>query len=93
MHLQNKISLQEKIAQSTQNVADLQRANQMSMTTSQGQKGGAKKDPEAEVNLEEMLNELSREILRIYKNNLNPHADLQIRNPIDLLTVRLKKSQ
>ena len=47
----------------------------MSMTTSQGA-ASKKKDAEGEVNLEEMLNELSKEILRIYKNNLNPHADL-----------------
>ena len=50
---------------------------------------GKKKD-DGEVNLEEMLNELSREILKIYKTNLNPHADLNARNPLDLLTVSIK---
>ena len=40
--------------------------------------------------MEEMLNELSREILKIYKTNLNPHADLNARNPLDLLTVSIK---
>jgi hypothetical protein len=36
--------------------------------------------------LEELLNDVSRDILRIYKNTINPHADLHTRNPIDLLT-------
>jgi hypothetical protein len=58
----------------------------MSMMTSQVA-ANKKKDAEGEMNLEEMLNELSEEILRIYKDNLNPHADLQIRSPLDLLTV------
>ena len=36
--------------------------------------------------MEELLNDVSRDILRIYKNTINPHADLHTRNPIDLLT-------
>ena len=46
-----------------------------------------KKEGEHDFNIEEILHELQRDILRIYKTYLNPHADLQTRNPLDLLTV------
>lgn len=62
----------------------------MKMTSSSGGahhtgRGGKKAD-EGEINLEELLNDLSRDILKIYKTTLNPHADLHTRNPLDLLT-------
>jgi hypothetical protein len=49
-----------------------------------GKKGG----DEGDVNLEDLLSEISKEIFRIYKSALNPHADMHARNPLDLLTVR-----
>lgn len=56
--------------------------------------GGAQKDKnkkgqvdESDVNLEEILNEISRFVFNIYKNHINPHADVHAaRNPLDLLT-------
>lgn len=42
---------------------------------------------ESDVNLEEILNEISKVVFNIYKNNINPHADVHAaRNPLDLLT-------
>jgi hypothetical protein len=48
---------------------------------------GKKAADESDVNLEEILNEISRSIFNIYKNNINPHADANAaRNPLDILT-------
>ena len=99
VHFNNKLQLHDKIQQSTQNVNELQKHSQMNMIASNQAAAGTgnpmgmstkaekKKEAEGEVNLEELLNDISRDILRIYKHTFNPQADVHTRNPLDLLTV------
>lgn len=42
---------------------------------------------ENEVNIEELLKDITKDIHRIYKNSLEAHADLEAKQPIDILKV------
>lgn len=93
--MNNKDHLIEKIAQNQMSMYELKKQSKVSMTVNQapasstGSKKDKNKKDEGELNLEEILNDLNRDILRIYKTAINPNADLTTRNPIDLLTVRI----
>jgi hypothetical protein len=41
---------------------------------------------DGEVNLEEILNDICSQIVNIYRKSMNPHADINTRKPLDLLT-------
>ena len=93
--MNNKEHLIDKISQNQMSMYELKKQSKVSITSSNqaaasntGAKNSKKKD-EGELNLEDILNDLNRDILRIYKTAINPNADLTTRNPIDLLTVRI----
>lgn len=65
------------------NTASATASHTLGGNSSKHKKGGA---DESDVNLEDMLNEISKDVFRIYKTALNPHADIHARNPLDLLT-------
>ena len=67
---------------------ELQKHSQMNMISSSLPKiDSKKKEADGDVNLEELLNDISRDILKVYKATFNPQADVHMRNPLDLLTV------
>lgn len=94
----NKIELQDKISLSLANVNEFKKQGQMQLVSNQASAAGnaahgtakdkAKKIvDDSDVNLEEILNDISKVVFSIYKNNINPHADVHAaRNPLDLLT-------
>ncbi len=66
-------------------------ANTASTSASQTQCANKEKSKKAgaddsDINLEDLLNDISKDVFRIYKTTLNPHADIHARNPLDLLT-------
>jgi ATP-dependent Lon protease len=80
------------------NVNELKKQGQMQLVSNQSAAAGntaqgSSKDKnkkvvdESDVNLEEILNDISKFVFNIYKNHINPHADIHAaRNPLDLLT-------
>jgi hypothetical protein len=50
-----------------------------------------KKGAEEEINIDEMLNDLRRDIIRVYKETIEKHADLHAKATIDILTVSIMK--
>lgn len=94
----NKIELQEKIALSVANVNEFKKQGQMQLVSNQASAAGntahgnskdkgKKTVDDSDINLEEILNDIQKVIFNIYKNNINPHADINAaRNPLDLLT-------
>jgi hypothetical protein len=80
------------------NVNEFKKQGQMQLVSSQASAGGNaghgnSKDKgkkivdDSDVNLEEILNDISKVVFSIYKNHINPHADVHAaRNPLDLLT-------
>ena len=98
LHLANKIEVQEKIALSLANVNEFKKQGQMQLVSHQATAAGStghgnskdkgkKAVDDSDINLEEILNDIQKVIFNIYKNNINPHADINAaRNPLDLLT-------
>ena len=88
MHKKNKNELREQINESRSQLADLKKKSQLgTIQTSQGgttDKNGAAQ--EMEVNIEELLNDLRRDICRVHINTHSPEMDLQAKQTIDILT-------
>lgn len=94
MHEKNKRNLEEQIAESEKNLYELKKRSSVNtISNSQAEKdkskGGKGEDEEADVNIVEILNELKRDIHKVYKNTIDPHADLHAKQTLDILTVSL----
>lgn len=85
----DKKDLEDKITENNRNLQELKRRNQMSTVsnTSAANDKDKDKDSENEVNIEELLKDVTKDIHRIYKNGLEAHADLEAKQPIDILKV------
>ena len=48
---------------------------------------GGDNDAKNEINIDEILNDLKKEILRVYKSTIDPTADVNAKQAIDMLAV------
>ena len=92
VHEKNKRNLEDQIAESEKNLYELKkRSSVVTISNTQAEKDRAKgskgEDEEADVNIVEILNELKRDIHKVYKNTIDPHADLHAKQTLDILTV------
>lgn len=74
-NFKDKKDLEERIQENNRNLNELKRRNQMSTIASSG--NDKDKDKEEEVNIEELLKDITKDINRMYKNTLEAHADLE----------------
>ena len=70
----DKKDLEEKIVEAQKNLNELKKRNQVNTISSQS--GGQEKE-EGEVNVDELLNALTKSIHSIYKNQFEIHGDLE----------------
>ena len=75
VHAKNKKDLEEQINEANKQLQDLKKRNQVHTISSNSQASGTtsasdKDKSEAEVNIEELLNELRRDILRVYSETV-----------------------
>ena len=86
-HLRDKKDLEEKIADANKNLQDLKKRSMMNTITSQGGADKDKKDEENEVNIEELLKDITKDIHGIYRKASDQHVDLEAKQTIDILKV------
>lgn len=87
LHMKNKNDLREQIEESKKNLYELQKRNNFS-NISQGS-GNDKDKGDVEINIEDLLNDLKKDIFKVYKNTLGKdQSDLHGKQPIDMLCVR-----
>ena len=91
MHLGNKNALSDQIVESQKNYNELRKRNQVTTISTQATAANDKdKDKgEHEVNIEELLNDLRKDIIRVYKSTKDYNVDLHAKQTIDVLTVRV----
>ena len=86
MHEKNRDALNEQIQESYKNLNDLKKRNQMTTLNQTAGDKADKNNAEQEVNIEEMLNDMRRDIMKCYKNTMNTQADLHAKQTLDILT-------
>lgn len=90
MHLGNKNALSDQIVESQKNYNELRKRNQVTTISTQAAAANDKdkdKAGESEVNVEELLNELRKDIIKAYKSTKDQSIDLHAKQTIDVLTV------
>lgn len=89
VHLKNKKNLEEQIAESQKNLYELKKRSSVNTLSNQGsdKDKDKNKDGEGDVNIEDLLTDLKKDILRVYQKTIDPHADLHSKHTLDILTV------
>jgi len=88
VHQKNKRMLEEQIAESQKNLHELKkRSSANTISTSGTDKSKGKDGEESDINIDEILFDLKRDILRVYQKTIDPHADLNAKQTLDILTV------
>ena len=90
LHKKNRNELNDQINESQKQLKELRQRNQMSTIQSQASttandKNGAQADQE--FNIDDLLNDLRRDITRVYKKAFDGDVELQAKQTLDILTV------
>lgn len=89
MHLKNKNDLSDQILESQKNLQELRKRNQLTTFNQSSNNDKDKDKTDQEINIEEILNDLRRDIIRVFKNTIDHNADLHAKQTMDILTVFL----
>ena len=83
LHLKNKKQLEEQIEAARRSLQELKKRNTLGAVSHND------KDKEITVNVEDLLNDLKKDVLRVYKNCMgDSHAD-NTKQAEDILRVRI----
>jgi hypothetical protein len=87
MHKKNRDEVKNKITESSNSLADLRKKSSLITVQSSGpsDKGSAAGDQE--VNIEDLLNDLRDDIVKVYKAYKEIEIDMNAKQTIDILTV------
>ena len=89
LHMKNKRDLEDQINDANKNLNELKKRNQMTTFNTSAANDKDKKGDDEEFNIDELVDDLKRDIVRVYQRTIDSHADLHAKNPVDILTVSL----
>lgn len=92
LHKKNRNDLNEQINESLKQLKDLRQRNQMSTIQTQASTADKndKNAADQEFNIDDLLNDLRRDIIRVYKKAFDGDVELQAKQTLDILTVSIK---
>ncbi len=88
LHASNKRNLVEQISDAEKNLYDLKKKSQSTLVAATQEQTSSKNKDNGEiaVNIDEILADLKRDILNVFKKTTDQnHADFQTKQPIDML--------
>lgn len=89
VHSKNKKNLVEQIGDAEKNLNDLKKKSQNTLVSTVEPTSSKNKDQtEVNINIDDILNDLKKDILNVYKKTTDSsHADFHTKQPIDMLCV------
>lgn len=89
IHAKNKRLLEEQIGDANKNLSELRKRNMVNTIQQSSDKDKDKNGADNDVNIDDLLNDLKRDIVRVFNKTLDDKALADTKQATDMLSVSL----
>ena len=89
IHAKNKRELEEQIGEANKNLGELRKRNMVNTIQQSSDKDKDKSGADNDVNIDDLLNDLKRDIVRVFNKTLDDKALADTKQATDMLSVNL----